>query len=299
MGLTRCGLVSITTKGELFTPASGALLEQNRKDIDGVSGLVVNATTEALSVLSTHIESNQVISDSEAIHGVLNPLLTGETIDTSTTQTPTNGVGKLLLVVNAGADVDGTIIVSGTIVNRNTGAESTSVSQIPITGVSTDSSTTDAEGNPIYNIINAYITDVWFKGAVTIHTPDTNINDLDVYQCSFEQWNDTSGVVVNTFDANLLTTNSNAFAYMYLYTVETSGLNNTLCSINNISALSVSNAEAEAGRYWRLRKGNIDRSINGTHDGIFVNVFLGNVTGHIRDFTLKIWSTLTHDLITG
>ena len=221
MGLARGGLIHISPKGELFTATSGALLEQNRKDIDGVSGLVVNATTESLSVLSTHIESNQVISDSEAVHGALNAILTGVTIDTSTTQTPTNGIGTLLLVANAGADVEGTIIVSGTVVDRETGAESTGVSQIPITGISTDNSTTDAEGNPIFNIINAYITDVWFKGSVTIHTPDTNINDLDVYQCSFEQWNDASGVVVNTFDANLLTTNGNAFAYMYLYTVET------------------------------------------------------------------------------
>ncbi|MHA2063076.1 MAG: hypothetical protein ACXABY_01725 [Candidatus Thorarchaeota archaeon] len=293
------GRIVLTTGGSnLFTPASGALLEQKCEDIDTVSGLVVNATTHVQEVLSTHIESNQVLA-AESVHGALHSILTGVTLDTSTTQTPNNGLGKMVLVVNAGADVDGTIYVSGIIINRDTGAASTGISQIPVTGVSTDNLTTDAEGNPIYDITNAYITDEWFKGPVTIHTPDTNISDLDVYQCSFEQWNDVSGVVINTFDINLLTTTSSAWAYAYLYTVETSGLNNTLCSINNISSCSVSSADSVADRYWRLRRGGIDRPIVGIHDGMFANVFFGTAGGHIRDFTMKIWATLDHDLDTG
>lgn len=228
------------------------------------------------------------------IHGALNSLATGDTLGVGDSIVQDTGVGKIFFVVNAGATPAGTMTVSGTIVNRVTGTESEGEIDIALTGLSIDSTTTDAEGNPIYSIINAYLTSEWFKDSITVSTTDLDISDLDIYQCSFEQFNDVSGIVtLKTVDVNLQITAATGWAYTYLYTVEVSGVNNTLASINNITSFSINAADSVANAYYRLRRGQLDRGLNTLTEGIFVNTFfsgVGNV-GDIADYTLKLWAT--------
>jgi hypothetical protein len=228
------------------------------------------------------------------IHGALNPLATGDTLGVGDSIVQDTGIGKIFFVVNAGATPVGTMTVSGTIVNRMTGAESEGEIDIALTGVSSDNTTTDVEGNNIYNILDAYMTSEWFKNSITVSTTDLDISDIDIYQCSFEQFNDVSGMVtLKTVDVNLQITAGAGWAYTYLYTVETSGVNNTLASINNLTSLSINAADSVADAYYRLRRGQLDKDLNTQTEGIFVNAFFSGVgaVGDIADYTLKLWAT--------
>ena len=95
----------------------------------------------------------------ENIHGSFYSLATTQTINASTTATVTNGIGKLVLAVINGIDVNGTVSAQGTRVDRNTGVETANfIEAIAITGVTIDGSDVDAEGNVRHSLTGAYIT---------------------------------------------------------------------------------------------------------------------------------------------
>jgi hypothetical protein len=49
-------------------------------------------------------------------------------------------------------------------------------------------------------------------------------------------------------------------------------------------------AEVTANRFYRLRRGNIGRHMNGVTDGFFVDMHLGpNNQQYWEDITLKVW----------
>ncbi len=203
------------------------------------------------------------------------------------------GIGKVVIAIIAGSDVTGDITVTGTSVNRETGATTGSdTSVITLTGVTTDSSTTDSNGNIVHTFTKAYITDKWFTGAVTLSTTDVTITDMDIYHISFEQFNDNPTIVLNTFDVNLQTTNVNAEFDAYLFDVHVTG---DECEIENHAALHVG-ADGETAlvdKYWRLRRGNIGQALDGTTDGIWVDIHYSNSPAYVEDVTVKVWATCT------
>jgi hypothetical protein len=182
----------------------------------------------------------------------------------------------------------GDITVTGTTVDRNTGVQTGSDSvTVTLDGATTDTSSTDAQSNVIHGFSKAYITSKWFTGSVTISTTEVDLSDVDVYHCSFEQLNDLPGMTINTFDVNAKSTNANAWAYFYLYSLKVTG---DQCIIANEAALSVASGDAIANQYWRLRRGNLGVALDGSTDGMWVESYLGPAAQtYWDDLSLKVW----------
>jgi len=212
----------------------------------------------------------------------------------------TKGTGKIMIVVNAGTDTAGDITITGTSVDRNTGVQTASdTSVITINGLSTDSPSTDANGNTVHGFTKAYISDKWFYGVTVISTSAVNSSDMDIYHVSFEQLNDKANITLNTFDVNAFVTNTSCEFDTYLYTLHVTG---DECRVDNEAQLhigSVGGAKAQASlanQYYRLRQGNINESLDGTTDGFWVDVHYTGTPIGIEDVTIKTWFTETISL---
>jgi hypothetical protein len=229
-------------------------------------------------------------------HGGLLSLATGQPLDDVPTDLPvTKGTGKIVIVINAGSDFDGEITITGDTVDRDEGSGDVTADDtdtITVDALSTDNSLTDANGNTIHAFEGAYITSKWFTGDVTLSTTDLTLTDVDVYHCSFEQVNDSPDLVLDTFDANLLTTNVNAEFDAYLHTVHVTG---SKCNIDREAELHIGadGHAAIADRYWRLRNGNINEALDGTTDGFWVDVHYSNSPTYVEDVTVSVWITKT------
>ena len=226
------------------------------------------------------------------LHGGLLSLATGSALNSGSPINVTKGIGKLLISINAGSDFTGTITITGTSVDRETGATTPAdTDSIDIDALTTDSSDTDGNGNVRHGFSDAYISSKWFTGSVTLSTADLTLTDVDVYHVSFEQFNDNANYTIETFDINVYTTNVSAEIDAYLYSLKVTG---SKCTIIREADLNVgTNGEtAIANRYWRLRKGNITKQMNGATDGIWVDVFYSNSPAYVEDCTIKVWADL-------
>jgi hypothetical protein len=209
----------------------------------------------------------------------------------------TKGSGKIVIIVNAGGDLVGDITLTGTSVDRNTGVQTASdTSVITINGTTTDNSTTDANSNVVHAYTKAYISDKWFTGVVTITTTDVAITDMDVFHVSFEQVNDSANLTLNTLDANIFTTNAAAEFDAYLYTLQVTGDECDIAKAAELHVGAVGGAKAQTAltdKYFRLRQGNIATTLDGTTDGLWVDVAYANSPVYVEDVTLKVWLTAT------
>ena len=225
------------------------------------------------------------------IHGGLLSLADDQPLNSDPTDIDvTKGIGKLIIVINAGSDVEGTITITGTSVDRNTGASTASdTDDIIVDALTTDSSTTDSNGNTVHTYSGAYISSKWFVGSVTLSTTNLTLTDVDVFHVSFEQINDQSNLTLTTFDANIFTTNTAAEFDAYLYTLHVTG---SKCRIDKEADLHVGadGVTALANKYWRLRRGYINEAINGLTDGFWVDVHYSNNPAYVEDVTLKVWA---------
>lgn len=238
--------------------------------------------------LTLFIEKNQRFSE-ENIHGIFHSLSTGDALDSGTDIVFTSGLSKLVFVLNAGSDFAGTITVTGTTVDRDTGAETgADTDDIVIDALSTDTSDTDAEGQPRYALSGSYITSKWFKGAVTISTANVTLTDVDSYQCAFEQWHDQGIVVLEAFDITGTATNTAAWLYAYLYAVMVTGSKMVLTREASIEAPA---SGISADTHYRYRRGSIGKTLDGSTDGCFVHLFFGpSSQTYWTDVNIKVWA---------
>jgi hypothetical protein len=243
--------------------------------------------------LSTYTPS--VGKDTEQnIHGGLELLgAAGAALDSGTDIVRTTGIGKLVLVVNAGTDLTGTMTVTGTSVDRGNGVETASDTElITVSGLTTDGSDTDGNSNVRHAFTGAYSTTKWFRGSVTISTTDLTITDVDVYHCSFEQMNNGNEFVVETFDINLKTAHASAQLDAYLYSVQIDAEGKM-----DIERLADFNTGVTAiDLFHRLRYSGDDglgigKALNGSTDGIFIDAFTSGIN-HIDEFAVKVWIQL-------
>lgn len=224
-----------------------------------------------------------------SIHGGFDSLDTGSALDSVPTDiVATAGLGKILIVVNAGGDFDGEITVTGTTVDRNTGAETGADTEVlTIDALTTDNSSTDAEGNTVHEFVGAYITSKWFLGQFTLSTTNLTLTDVDTYQVSFDQMDDTSGITLQTFDMTVFANNQNAWLYAYLYTMHVTG---DKCNIDTEATIELPASKVSADRRYRLKRGEINKSLNGETDGFWFELFPGplastyweNIDSYIR-----------------
>lgn len=251
-----------------------------------------NQTQLAPVVLSEYTEVPSRDAE-ENLHGALTPLATGHNLsvgDLTLTGATAQGIGKIVIVVNAGSDFTGTITVTGTKVDRETGVETPSaIDTLTIDALSLDTSSVDTNGQDQHQLTGAYITTDWYTGTVVISSSDTTITDIDVWHCSFEQFNDSPTVNIETFDMNFLCTNSTlASLSARLYTVEVTG---DKVDIDYIAEYV--EATFVAGRYYRIRRGNLGISLNGTTDGIFLTAAYLGAPSKFADAGTKIWAMIS------
>lgn len=295
--LTALELVSSDAAKKLISIADGSADEL--LSTDGAGGYIFKTLTipPQLIEISMYDAQPARTSVTEWNGGILS-LATGQPLDSVPTDiVVTKGIGKLVIVVNAGSDLAGDITITGTSVDRNTGATTVADTEtIAIDALTTDNTTTDANGNKVWGFVGAYISSKWFQGIVTLSTTDLTLTDVDVYHVSFEQLNDTPGIVLTTLDANIFTTNVNAEFDVYLHTLHVTG---DKCNIDNNSSLHVGSAgmTAIANKYERLRIGNIGEILDGTTDGFWVNVYYSNSPAYVEDVTLRVWFTAEQDIL--
>jgi hypothetical protein len=226
----------------------------------------------------------------QAIHGGIFVLDTGSALDSVPTDiTVTNGLSKIMVVVNAGGDLDGDITVTGTTVNRETGAESAAdTDTLTVDALTTDDSDADASGNTRHAFTGAYLTSKWFKGSVTLSTANLTLTDVDTYSVSFDQLNDYPRYDLDTFDVTAFSNNASGWLYAYLYSLEATG---DKCNIVRQASLELPAADVSANLFYRLRKGNIGKVLAGSSDGFWVDMFLGPLANtYWEDVTLKVWA---------
>ena len=200
----------------------------------------------------------------------------------------TCGTGKIMLAIIAANDFAGDITVTGTTVDRDTGAETgADTDTITIDALTTDNSSTDASGNTVHEFVGAYITSKWFKGSITISSADTDVTDMDTYQVSFEQINDSTDITLKTFDITAAATNNAAWLYAYLYTLHVTG---DKCNVDTESTIDLPAAEVTSGNTYRLRRGEINESFSGATDGFWVEMFPGPLAStYWEDINVKVW----------
>jgi hypothetical protein len=243
--------------------------------------------------LDTYVDVKERLAEYN-VHGGIDSIDTAHDLSAGNLVT-TVGTGKIMLVINAGGDLVGDITITGTTVDRDSGAETgADTDTLTIDSATTDNSDTDASGNIRHAFTGAYITSKWFKGIVTISSADTAVTDMDTYQVSFEQWNDSPSYTLTTLDMNAKATNSSAWMYAYLYTLEVTG---DKCDITRLSTLDLPAAEVAANKYYRLRRGGLATTLNGTTDGMWVDVFPGPLaSAYWEDINLKVWATIKSDV---
>lgn len=222
------------------------------------------------------------------MHGGLSLLATAQSIPTATNSfNVVNGGTKLLLVFN-GTGSTGTIEVSGTRVNRDTGATDSYTETMTIGTFTTDGTTTDAGGNTVYSFTNAHSTSYWYQGTVTITSVTCTNNDIDVYALAYEQFNDKAGTIINTLDFTGKTNNASATMYCYMYKVDKlTGSRTNIVAIASISATSLT-----ADEYYRRRRGALAQEIDGSAgDGMFIGLHLGPTNQRYwEQVQTKVWA---------
>ena len=241
---------------------------------------------------SAYIEWNARNLD-EHLWGTFTAMVTGDPLSNVAPITYTHGLGKLFIVINAGSDFDGSIKVTGTKVDRNTGVETGAFEEdITIDALTTDTSDTDAQGNARHAFSGAYVTDEWFKGSVTISTSDVTLTDVDVYAVSFEQVNDTPRLELTTFNTSLDVLNTAAWFYAYLYTIVVTAATKK-CTLTRSASLELTLADSEVAPY-RLKKDALGVALDGTKDGFLCDLFFGpDAQRYFADISIEVWFLMT------
>lgn len=230
-------------------------------------------------------------TDLNSIHGslLINNSEDGIILNSTTSITGNGGISKVMGVVLAGTDTTGSFTITGTSVDRDTGVETASDTEvISVNGLSTDNSTTDANGNTVYSYTNAYLSSKWWKGTLTFSTTDLDLTEIRFAQLAFEQFNDSPNMTVDSLDATYTTSNTAAVMDCYLYAVEVTG------SSVNVSLISELHHETGlfADNSYRRRKGNIAKALDGTTDGVFIDLYLNPINQtYFSSFSCKIWAT--------
>ena len=254
------------------------------------------ATVDILKSFDYYIDANKRQNE-ESVHGGLVELIAAQVLNSGAPVNVTAGIGKILISIIAGSDVAGSITLTGDTIDRDTKTVTVADTDvITIDAVTTDGSSTDSNGNLVHGFTGAYITSKWFTGDVVISTADVTLTDVDVYQVSFEQFGDSSGIVLNTLDFSAIPTNTLAWANIHVYSLQ---VTDSKCDIVEEASAEANAADVTANKPYRLREGLIGKALDGSTDGIWVDQFLGPFTqDYWEDITGKIWYTQT-TTITG
>jgi len=268
-----------------LTPSMPVWSDANKK-------LVSKAVVIPVPIVISMYDAQPARNSETNWNGGFVPLVTTQPLSSGVPINVTKGTGKIVVYVISGADVDGTITITGDTIDRETGVKTVGdTDTIVVDALTTNNSITDSNGNLVHMFIGAYITSKWFTGAVVLSTTDLNITSMNVYHISFDQFNDNSDMTIDTFDVSLITTNVNAEFDAYLYVIHVTTGDKCDIHLEGELHLGADGETAIANRYWRLRKGNIDDTVDGSTDGFWVDIHYSNNPAYIEDVTAKVWAT--------
>ena len=270
---------------------------------DGVSAINNQDAIRSLAkkirsreVLSVYLESNTRNLD-ERIWGFFEEESLGDTLETGTDITFTQGCHRILFVINTAADFSGTLTITGNTRDRTDSSVITvgNTEEITIDSLSTDNTSTDAEGNDIHAFLNVFMSDNWFEGAVTISTTTLTISDVDVYGVLYHQFDSYPNVELLSFDFTGACTNTAAWLYLYLYLIDCVNTNKKY-NIENLVAHDITAAVSTADEGYRRRK-VLNRVIDGeAGHGVWAEVFFGPAAStYWRDINIYLSALLEGD----
>lgn len=253
--------------------------------------------TSGLPVCLTTYSEEPAKNAVENVHGSLVSIVGPTVLNSGSPINGTNGISKIMISVGT-VTTGGTITVTGDTVNRNTGAVTVADTDvITVSTATTDSSSTDANGIDVWNFTGGYVTSKWFKDGFTISTATANLSNVEVYQLTFEQFDDKSNVIVDSIDANFKLTNVNGSFSGHFYKVDVTGSRVDILQIaSQVWDAGGTNPFPSANRFYRLRNGNLNTPINGTTDGIFVTMAWLGAAPYFNDVGLKIWARIGPDI---
>lgn len=253
-------------------------------------GGVLTVGGGGLKCLNTYTDSISKATLNE-LHGGLDAVVTGGVLTTIAPINTTVGLSRVLLVVNGGGDTSGQITLTGTSVDRDTGTETGSDTEvIEIDGVTTDGSTAGTELATLYSFTDAYISAKWWKGALTLSTatPFVALSDLDVYSIAFEQFNSSNGVTVHSIDNTLYAESVASDFELQAYKVQPTGTP-TAAGCDVLQVTNMLQTSPSLNLFYRLRRGQLATTIAGADgEGFFIQAKVGN-SRTWTNWNCKVW----------
>lgn len=227
-----------------------------------------------LQVLPMFVEKNQRNLD-ENVWGFFNNLSLANALDSVNPINDTAGCHRILLVINAGSDLSGTITITGNTRDRTdtTSLTVADTEDIVISALTTDNTSLDSNGNTIHEYDNVYMTDKWFEGAIVISTTDVTLTDVDVFGCLYHQFDSYKLITLNTLDFTGKCTNTAAWFNSHFYVITSNG--SKAYDINDVAPHEITAAISDANEGYRRRK-VINQLIDGNAgDGVWLEIFFG------------------------
>ena len=222
------------------------------------------------------------------IWGGIQQVVTAQPLSTGVNAVGNGGRTKLMLVVKAGTDINGTATITGRKVDRDTGIITPGFTEdIIIDSLSIDGSSLDGLGNDLHNFTNCYMSTEWYDDGFVISTTDLNISNLDVWSVAFNQFNGITPVTVDTIDMTATITNGAAEFSGHAYSVE---VVNGKSSIVAFADYEMPSAESNVGLY-RFKSSGLAKELNTATDGIFVDVFFMPInSSYFENVALLLWA---------
>jgi hypothetical protein len=260
-GLSPADIAAVATADTTATPTASKI------PIAGLGGKLaagwIPTGTASLSVDASVQTSLPQIPSGATIrfYGGFVALATAQPLAAGTPINVANGTSRLIVVPKAGADFAGTITVTGTSVDRHTGATTPGDSEtITVDALATDTSTADANGVTKIAITGAYMTAKWYMGAVALSTADLTLTSVDVWQVAYYQFKDSAGITLEGFDLTGTPKNANSWYSAYLY---------SLAYVAGTKKLSLTVVAEEVRAAGTLTASRVVRS---KHNGLAISV---------------------------
>lgn len=284
-------LVNLNDEIALAIKATGQTVKTSISQLIS-GGVGISVVKHPVNISFTFPLNNKTALDS--LHGTLlvNNSEDGIALNNSTPIVGEGGQSRVFAKVIAGTDLVGTMTITGTSVDRNTGVETEDDTEdIAINGLTVDTSSDDSNGNPVYGFENAYISAKWWRGTLTFSTTDLDISNIVFAQIGYEQFADSPNIQLTSFDTTYITANTNAVMDMYLYSVEVVGSTAKITKVAQHNQATGRNI----GHYRHKR--TLTASLDGTTDGVFIDLFLKpDNLQYFSSFVTKVWAEITENI---
>ena len=226
------------------------------------------------------------------VHGGLHLLgAAGAALNVGASVTRTTGTGKIVINVTT-FTVGGTVTITGDTVDRTTGVITAGDTEnIYIDAVTIDSSSTGGRGGAadIHGFTGAYITNKWFNGSTVLSTTGLLDVVVSVYNVAFEQFGDEPKIELDQLDITLQPLHADCEFDAYLYSLVVYGRKCDITLEADVH-LGTDGTTPVADVYERLKRKSIGKKLDGTKDGIWLDMwFLAAAGPLVEDLTVKIW----------